>query len=148
MSTYVVGDLQGCHKPLKKLLKKINFSESEDKLWCVGDLVNRGPNSLETLRFLHDMADSIELVLGNHDLHLIAIHEGCAPARSKDPLADLSNAKDCQHLCCLLPTQPLAHSESLDPQPRVKEAPYVSHRTFFKKATGYCKPDRRAGFIS
>jgi len=114
MSTYVVGDLQGCYKPLKKLLKKVKFSESKDKLWCVGDLVNRGPDSLETLRFLHDMADSIELVLGNHDLHLIAIHAGCAPAKSKDTLDDLLNAMDCQHLCDWLRTQPLAHYESLD----------------------------------
>jgi bis(5'-nucleosyl)-tetraphosphatase (symmetrical) len=120
MSTYVVGDLQGCYKPLKKLLKKVKFSESGDKLWCVGDLVNRGPDSLETLRFLHDMADSIELVLGNHDLHLIAIYEGCAPARSKDTLHDLLNAMDCQHLCDWLRTQPLAHYESLDTKTGVK----------------------------
>ena len=117
----MVGDLQGCYKPLKKLLRKVKFSESKDKLWCVGDLVNRGPDSLETLRFLHGMAGSIELVLGNHDLHLIAIHEGCAPARSKDTLDDLLNAKDCQHLCDWLRTQPLAHYESLDTKTGVKD---------------------------
>ena len=75
MSTYVVGDIQGCYKPLKKLLKKINFLESKDQLWCVGDLINRGPNSLDTLRFLQDMDQSVRIVLGNHDLHFLAIHE-------------------------------------------------------------------------
>jgi bis(5'-nucleosyl)-tetraphosphatase (symmetrical) len=114
MSTYVVGDLQGCYKPLKKLLKKVKFSQATDKLWCVGDLVNRGPDSLDTLHFLSDMKDSLELVLGNHDLHYIAIHEDCAPARSKDTLDNLLNANDSQELSDWLRKQPLAHHESLD----------------------------------
>ncbi|GJM14501.1 MAG: bis(5'-nucleosyl)-tetraphosphatase, symmetrical [Pseudohongiella sp.] len=113
MSNYVVGDLQGCYKPLKKLLKKVKFSPAKDKLWCVGDLVNRGPDSLDTLRFLQDMDDSTELVLGNHDLHFIAIHEGCAPARSKDTLDALLDAKDCQQISDWLRHQPLTHYESV-----------------------------------
>ncbi len=121
MSNYVVGDLQGCYKPLKKLLKKVKFSETTDKLWCVGDLVNRGPDSLDTLRFLQDMDDSLELVLGNHDLHFIAIHEGCAPARSKDTLDDLLNAKDCQQLSDWLRQQPLTHHESVDTKIGVRD---------------------------
>ncbi|GIT22973.1 MAG: hypothetical protein CM1200mP40_26550 [Gammaproteobacteria bacterium] len=87
MSTYVVGDIQGCYKALKKLLEKVSFTPGRDKLWCVGDLVNRGPSSLETLKYLQDIDDSLQIVLGNHDLHFIAIHEGCAPARTKDTLA-------------------------------------------------------------
>ena len=59
MSTYVVGDIQGCYKPLKKLLKKINFLKSKAQLWCVGDLINRGPNSLDTLRFLQDLDQKV-----------------------------------------------------------------------------------------
>lgn len=114
MSTYVVGDLQGCYKPLKKLLKKVKFSETSDKLWCVGDLVNRGPDSLDTLRFLRDIDGATELVLGNHDLHFIAIQEGCAPARSKDTLGPLLDAKDSQKLSDWLRTQPLAHHAAVD----------------------------------
>ncbi|MEX0965206.1 MAG: symmetrical bis(5'-nucleosyl)-tetraphosphatase [Pseudohongiellaceae bacterium] len=114
MSTYVVGDLQGCYKPLKKLLKKVKFSETRDKLWCVGDLINRGPDSLDTLRFLRDMEGSIELVLGNHDLHFIAINEGCAPARSKDTLDKLLKSEDCQQLSDWLRTQPLAFHASVE----------------------------------
>ena len=69
MSTYAVGDIQGCYKALKKLLKKASFSVNKDHLWCVGDLINRGPNSLDTLKFLQDIDDSVKIVLGNHDLH-------------------------------------------------------------------------------
>lgn len=114
MSTYVVGDLQGCYKPLKKLLKKVNFSDNTDMLWCVGDLINRGPDSLDTLRFLQDRGSSTKLVLGNHDLHFIAIHEGCAPAHSKDTLDKLLKAPDCQQFSDWLRQQPLAHSASVD----------------------------------
>ncbi len=120
MSTYVVGDLQGCYKPLKKLLKKVKFSQAEDKLWCVGDLVNRGPDSLDTLRFLRDIEGSLEIVLGNHDLHFIAINEGCAPARGKDTLDDLLDAKDCNKLSDWLRTQPLAHHASVETRSGVK----------------------------
>lgn len=114
MSTYVVGDIQGCYKPLKKLLRKVKFSPGSDKLWCVGDLVNRGPNSLDTLRFLQDMEGSTKLVLGNHDLHFIAINESCAPARSKDTLGKLLRARDCQQLSNWLRRKPLAHYASVD----------------------------------
>ena len=74
MSTYVIGDIQGCYKALRKLLKKLNFSANRDQLWCVGDLVNRGPDSLDTLRFLQDIDDSVRIVLGNHDLHFLDYH--------------------------------------------------------------------------
>lgn len=114
MSTYVVGDIQGCYKALRKLLRKVKFSQSQDCLWCVGDLVNRGPQSLDTLRFLQDMEDSTELVLGNHDLHFIAINESCAPARSKDTLGKLLAARDCQQLSDWLRSKPLAHYASVD----------------------------------
>ena len=114
MSTYVVGDIQGCYKPLKKLLKKINFLKSKDQLWCVGDLINRGPNSLDTLRFLQDMDQSVRIVLGNHDLHFLAIHEGCAPPRTKDTLSKLLKAKDCDLLSDWLRKKSLAHYESVE----------------------------------
>jgi bis(5'-nucleosyl)-tetraphosphatase (symmetrical) len=72
MATYAVGDLQGCLEPLKCLLKQVAFDPKLDRLWLVGDLVNRGPQSLETLRFLYGMRESLVCVLGNHDLHLLA----------------------------------------------------------------------------
>ncbi len=114
MSTYVVGDVQGCYKALRRLLKKIQFSPASDTLWFAGDLVNRGPRSLETLRYLSDLDANIRIVLGNHDLHFIAIFEGCAPARGKDSLDELLAAPDCEALCDWLRFKPLAYYDAID----------------------------------
>ncbi|MFU8779344.1 MAG: metallophosphoesterase, partial [Roseovarius sp.] len=84
MSIYAVGDLQGCLDPLKRLLEQVRFDPAADRLWLVGDLVNRGPQSLETLRFMRDLGDAAITVLGNHDLHLLAIHEGVHKVRRRD----------------------------------------------------------------
>ena len=120
MSTYAIGDIQGCYRALRRLLKKIKFSPNRDKLWCVGDLVNRGPSSLDTLRFLQDMDHCTEIVLGNHDLHFLAIHEGCAPGRTKDTLTRLLDAPDCNQLSKWLRHKPLAHFDSLDTRDGIK----------------------------
>jgi len=114
MPTYAIGDIQGCYKPLKKLLKSVNFKPGDDRLWCVGDLINRGPRSLDTLRFLRDIDDSVRIVLGNHDLHFLAIYHGVAPNRSKDTLQKLLDAPDCDELSSWLRQQPLAHYDTLD----------------------------------
>jgi bis(5'-nucleosyl)-tetraphosphatase (symmetrical) len=114
MANYVVGDIQGCYKPLRKLLKKIKFSSATDTLWCAGDLVNRGPKSLETLRFISDLGDRARIVLGNHDLHFIAKYEGCGPRVSQDTLAKLLAAPDCGELCDWLRFQPLAQYHAVD----------------------------------
>ena len=114
MAIYAVGDIQGCYKPLRKLLRKIGFKPGSDRLWCVGDLINRGPKSLETLRLLRDMDDSLVTVLGNHDLHFLAVHEGCAPMRRKDRLRELLAAPDCGELADWLRGKPLAHGETID----------------------------------
>ena len=114
MSTYAIGDIQGCYKPLRKLLKKAQFSPARDKLWCVGDLVNRGPRSLDTLRFLYDMDDATEIVLGNHDLHFLAISEGCVSHRTKDSFAKLLHAPDCKQLSDWLRNKRLAHYACID----------------------------------
>lgn len=114
MSTYVVGDIQGCYKPLRKLLKRVGFSPSKDELWCVGDLVNRGPRSLDTLRFLADLGDACKIVLGNHDLHFIANQERCAPRRGNHTLHELIEAPDAQQLSDWLRHQPLAYFDTVD----------------------------------
>lgn len=114
MSTYVVGDIQGCYKSLRDLLKKIHFSANTDSLWCVGDLINRGPQSLDTLRLLQDMDHATRIVLGNHDLHFLAIHYGCAPSGSKDSLGALLNASDAPELAHWLRHKPLVHFDCLD----------------------------------
>ena len=75
MSNYVIGDLQGCYEEFKELLNKISFDPEKDRLWLCGDLINRGPDSLGCLSFLYSIKESCHIVLGNHDLHLLAVGE-------------------------------------------------------------------------
>jgi len=77
MARYAIGDIQGCCDELKALLARCKFSADRDELWFVGDLVNRGPQSLETLRFVRALGANATVVLGNHDLHLLAVRFGC-----------------------------------------------------------------------
>ena len=84
MATYAVGDLQGCLEPLQCLLKQVAFDPARDRLWLVGDLVNRGPQSLETLRFLYSLRESLICVLGNHDLHLLAVGQNIERLKKAD----------------------------------------------------------------
>jgi bis(5'-nucleosyl)-tetraphosphatase (symmetrical) len=93
MSNYIVGDIQGCYSGLRKLLKKADFDPAHDKLWAVGDLIGRGPESLQTLRFLYSLGDRFETVLGNHDLHLLAIYCGIRLVKPADKLDELLAAK-------------------------------------------------------
>ena len=111
VSTYVVGDIQGCLKPLKCLLKEVDFKPGKDTLWSVGDIVNRGPKCLKTLRFLYKMRKNLVLVLGNHDLHLLAVAAGVrAPSRS-DTLDKILAAPDREKLLGWLIRQPLLHRQ-------------------------------------
>ena len=106
MATYVVGDIQGCLASLKKLLALVDFGGS-DRLWCVGDLVNRGPASLETLRFARRLGARFATTLGNHDLHFLAMVYGGHPHRRGDTLRALLDADDCLELADWLRRQPL-----------------------------------------
>lgn len=98
MSTYAIGDLQGCYAELQDLLDKINFDETNDQLWFVGDLVNRGPKSLDCLRFVKSLGHSARTVLGNHDLHLLAIANKVRKPHRKDTLNEILNADDANEL--------------------------------------------------
>lgn len=111
MTTYAVGDLQGCLKPLKCLLERVDFSPSRDVLWSVGDLVNRGPQSLETLRFLDSLGNACIAVLGNHDLHLLAAARDATRLRKSDTLLPILKAPDRATLLGNLRQRPLAHHD-------------------------------------
>lgn len=114
MTAYAVGDLQGCLKPLKCLLEEVGFNPSQDSLWCVGDLVNRGPDSLETLRFIDSLGNACIAVLGNHDLHLLAVARDGSRLRKSDTLLPILKADDREQLLGNLRQRPLAHwDESL-----------------------------------
>ena len=112
MSTYAIGDLQGCFATLQALLKKISFNATRDRLWFVGDLVNRGPLSLECLRFIAGLGDRATTVLGNHDLHLLAVAEGIKESGKRDTLQEILDAPDRAALLSWLRQQPLLHTEN------------------------------------
>ncbi|MDA0236910.1 MAG: symmetrical bis(5'-nucleosyl)-tetraphosphatase [Proteobacteria bacterium] len=107
MATYAIGDIQGCAKTFLTLLKTLNFNADGDRLWLVGDLVNRGPDSLTVLRYLHNIKTSVQMVLGNHDLHLLAVASGVESLRADDTIDDVLNAPDKQELLFWLRQQPL-----------------------------------------
>ena len=98
MATYVVGDIQGCFSSLQILIEHMGFDVTKDRLWCVGDLVNRGPESLSVLRFVKSLGSRAVTVLGNHDLHLLAVHAGIAELQAKDTLQEVLEAPDCEDL--------------------------------------------------
>ena len=111
MATYVVGDLQGWLTPLEKLLASVKFNLDKDKLWVVGDMVNRGPESLESLRYLYYLRDNLEVVLGNHDLHLLAVAAGYKKASSSDTLSEILSAPDRDVLLDWVRQQKLIHHD-------------------------------------
>lgn len=109
MATYAVGDLQGCLEPLQCLLEQVAFNPARDSLWLVGDLVNRGPQSLETLRYLYSIRDSLVCVLGNHDLHLLAAWRNIERLKKSDTLREILEAPDREELLQWLRQQKLMH---------------------------------------
>ncbi|MCG8433753.1 MAG: symmetrical bis(5'-nucleosyl)-tetraphosphatase [Gammaproteobacteria bacterium] len=113
MAVFAIGDIQGCFDDLQRLLKKIKFNPDADVLWLTGDLVNRGPKSLETLRFVKGLGSRAITVLGNHDLHLLALAAGVkSKKRYKDGLQSVLNAPDRDDLLEWLRSQPLLHHDA------------------------------------
>jgi bis(5'-nucleosyl)-tetraphosphatase (symmetrical) len=111
MALYAIGDVQGCDAELGALLGALRFSADRDRLWLVGDLVNRGPDSLAVLRRIRSLGDAATVTLGNHDLHLLAVAFGSARARSDDTLSEILAAPDRDGLLEWLAGRPLLHED-------------------------------------
>ena len=111
MTHYAIGDVQGCMSSLERLLEKLAYSPSRDVLWLTGDLVNRGPRSLDVLRWARDQGSSLVTILGNHDLHLLARVAGAQGEKKRDTLDDVLHAPDRDALCDWLRARPIAHVE-------------------------------------
>lgn len=111
MATYAIGDVQGCATQLRQLVDHINFDPATDRLWFVGDLVNRGPGSLAVLRFVKNLGSTARVVLGNHDLFLLAVAEGVVPIRRNDTIQDVLAAEDRSELMEWLRHRPFHHRE-------------------------------------
>lgn len=116
MAVYAIGDLQGCYDPFRRLLDEIRFDPARDTLWLTGDLVNRGPKSLKTLRFVRSLGGAARTVLGNHDLHLLSLANDIAVSGNRfDSMWKVLAADDCDELIDWLRRLPLAcYSEELD----------------------------------
>ncbi len=111
MAVFAIGDIQGCHAALLALLEKVRFDADRDHLWCTGDLVNRGPDSLSVLRYVKALGRQAVAVLGNHDLHLLAVANGIRPPRQSDTLQAVLDASDRDELIDWLRARPLLHHD-------------------------------------
>lgn len=154
MTTYAIGDIQGCNDSLQRLLDHLQFDPAADKLWFVGDLVNRGNASLEVLRFVYSLGDSAITVLGNHDFHLLAMwrasNSGFKPSSSLLPVLE---AEDCDELLEWLRFRPLLHRDKklgytmvhagLPPQWSVKQA-----RKYAKEVENVLRSDQFVPFLN
>tara|TARA_B100001175_G_scaffold211138_1_gene179327 strand:+ start:4503 stop:5336 length:834 start_codon:yes stop_codon:yes gene_type:complete len=121
MSNYAIGDLQGCYKELQDLLSKFSFNKKNDTLWLCGDLVNRGPESLNCLEFLYSIKDSCRIVLGNHDLHLIAVNESVRKTSHNDTFEDILNSPNKEILINWLKSLPFHSIKKINTKDGQKE---------------------------
>ena len=112
MTVYAVGDIQGCYDPLRRLLDKVHFEPGRDQLWIAGDMVNRGPDSLATLRYLKSLGNHCIAVLGNHDLHLLGVASRVRRVKKKDTLGPILSAPDRDALIDWLRHRPLLHHDA------------------------------------
>lgn len=106
-----MGDVQGCLKPLRRLLKRVGFDWQRDMLWSTGDIINRGPSCLDTLRYFFEHRERIRMVLGNHDLHLLAVAAGVRKPNRSDTITAIINAPDREEMLHWLQQQPLLHRD-------------------------------------
>lgn len=113
MSNYAIGDVQGCYRELNELLILINFDPSDDTLWFCGDLVNRGPESLECLKLIHSIKDNCSITLGNHDLHLIAVANGILEPSKNDTIGQILKNQDRDLYIEWLKSIPLLHKSTI-----------------------------------
>lgn len=135
MTTYAIGDIQGCYDALRSLLDRIAFDPARDTLWIVGDLVNRGPQSLETLRYARSLGSAAVTVLGNHDLHLLVVAAGVRKPHRGDTLDEILGAPDRDELLHWVRTRKLMHvgegyalvHAGLLPQWTIEEALGLAH---------------------
>lgn len=111
MTTWAIGDLHGCLEPLERLLEAVRFDPAADRLWFVGDLANRGPQPLETMRYVRALGDAAVTVLGNHDLHLLAVMHGARKPSAKDTFERILAADDVEELERWLRGRPLLHTD-------------------------------------
>jgi bis(5'-nucleosyl)-tetraphosphatase (symmetrical) len=111
MATFAIGDIQGCYQELMQLLELIQFNSQKDQLWFTGDLINRGPQSLAVLRFIKNLKDKAISVLGNHDLHYLAVASGAVAYRESDTFQDVLNAPDRNDLYDWMRYKPLLYSD-------------------------------------
>lgn len=141
MATYAIGDIQGCYDQFMRLLDKVNFDPTRDRLWSVGDIINRGPKSLETLRVLKALGSAFTMVLGNHDLHFVAMATGAQKHGRKDTLREVLDDPDCLHFCDWLRRQPMIHHEKLETEAGLQTFLMVhagiAPGWTFKQARGY-----------
>lgn len=112
MAVYCIGDIQGCNDELQALLRRVSFDPEQDRLWLTGDLVNRGPQSLEVLRYAKSLGDRAVVVLGNHDIHLLAAWTGASALKKKDTLEQILAAPDADALLHWLRSRPLMHEDA------------------------------------
>jgi len=143
MAVYAIGDIQGCVVPLEEMLDILRFEPRRDQLWLTGDLVNRGRHSLETLRLVTRLGDSVVAVLGNHDLHLLAVAAGVRESRPGDTLEPILRAPDRDELLDWLRRRPLAY---WDKRPELGRKSLMVHAGIYP---GWRKKDlaRRAAEI-
>ncbi|TVR60813.1 MAG: symmetrical bis(5'-nucleosyl)-tetraphosphatase [Candidatus Competibacteraceae bacterium] len=111
MAVYAIGDIQGCYNPLRRLLDLLRFDPASDRLWLVGDLINRGPRSLEVLRLVHGLGERATVVLGNHDLNLLAVAAGQVKPKNKDTFHSILDAPDRDELLDWLRCCPMLHHD-------------------------------------
>lgn len=112
MSSYIIGDIHGCEKTLKALLAQVDFNPSKDTLWSVGDLIGRGPRALNTVKYLMSLDNDFRAVLGNHDLHFLAVANKLMPQKDKDCTSELLNSPQCNRIQDWLRATPLLQDSS------------------------------------